>query len=199
MRCRNIRKELEEKGVKMPKNYHLPLEEWITLLKGKGVFMKETCPDCGVGLFERHKSNCDITCCSNCGTQRLTCECKTGHNPWFSAWRGYWPGRLERVLFGFSKEEFKYYKKLFLVNPLNPQPKLLDILVVFDQSTNIDRDDADYYVRRAEEIGAVITTAFISEDPKVNTKLLREIRKNKPKWVIPYTGEKRFIQLENIP
>lgn len=49
-----------------------------------------TCPDCGTGLNEPHKKNCDVERCSECGGQRLQCACE-GHDPAKSSWTGEWP------------------------------------------------------------------------------------------------------------
>ena len=54
--------------------------------------IKSTCPDCGTGIGEPHRNECDIERCSVCGTQRISCECE-GHNQLRSIWTGIFPMR----------------------------------------------------------------------------------------------------------
>lgn len=65
------------------------------------VFPSETCPDCGVGVGDRHEAGCDVERCSNCAGQRLGCGCET-HDPDLSVWIGLWPGEVTGILKGWA-------------------------------------------------------------------------------------------------
>lgn len=51
---------------------------------------KQTCPDCGTGLGQPHVNQCDVERCSQCGGQRISCDCED-HTPSESVWTGVWP------------------------------------------------------------------------------------------------------------
>lgn len=51
---------------------------------------KDTCPDCGTGIGEPHKNECDVERCSVCRGQRISCDCEC-YDPQASAWTGEWP------------------------------------------------------------------------------------------------------------
>ena len=55
------------------------------------------CPDCGVKPKEKHRKNCDVARCSECGFQRLMCGHKKGDG---GKWEGEWPGLAECREFG---------------------------------------------------------------------------------------------------
>ena len=54
---------------------------------------KEHCHDCGVGIDETHLWGCDVSRCTKCGGQELSCGCHTEWN--HDKWDGLWPGSNE--------------------------------------------------------------------------------------------------------
>ena len=46
------------------------------------------CRDCLVEPGKRHRAGCDTARCTNCGGQRLSCDCTTGRT---DIWDGLWP------------------------------------------------------------------------------------------------------------
>jgi hypothetical protein len=52
------------------------------------------CPDCAVKPGKKHKENCDVARCLNCGGQRLSCDCKEDEG-YGDKWDGLWPGTKE--------------------------------------------------------------------------------------------------------
>jgi hypothetical protein len=63
-----------------------------------------TCHDCGARPGERHRRDCDVEQCSNCGRQRVSCECPSERKRRRLDWTGQWPGEEEcRELGWFCK------------------------------------------------------------------------------------------------
>jgi hypothetical protein len=52
------------------------------------------CPDCGVEPGSKHDDNCDVARCTECGGQRLSCDCENGSGD-SDTWEGLWPGVKE--------------------------------------------------------------------------------------------------------
>ena len=50
------------------------------------------CPDCAVKVGESHDHNCDVARCTECGGQRLQCDCELEKE---EVWNGLWPGTEE--------------------------------------------------------------------------------------------------------
>jgi hypothetical protein len=63
------------------------------------------CGDCGVAPGRPHQSGCDVERCSACGGQWIACGHKR-HDPRFSRWTGFFPGRLEADALGIDLNEF---------------------------------------------------------------------------------------------
>ena len=74
------------------------------------------CHDCDTPPGEPHFDGCDVERCSECGGQRLGCEC-LNHDPAFARWSGFWPGLLEAEALGLDLNQFimkGYAQKLFV-------------------------------------------------------------------------------------
>lgn len=53
---------------------------------------QESCPDCGVGIGERHDGGCDVARCWHTGGQRVSCPCVAYGECGEDEWSGFWPG-----------------------------------------------------------------------------------------------------------
>ena len=78
----------------------------------------KNCPDCGVKPGEIHQSGCDVERCSVCGFQVISNFCN-GHDPTFSRWTGFWPGKLESKALGIDLNKFYVlgYHEIFFIKP----------------------------------------------------------------------------------
>ena len=52
------------------------------------------CPDCGAEIGKTHMEGCDVSRCTTCGGQELSCECDQTER---DKWDGYWPGTREAL------------------------------------------------------------------------------------------------------
>src|SRR5262245_6500080 len=63
-----------------------------------------SCHDCGARPGERHRHDCDVERCSNCGRQRVSCGCPGRLRRRRLPWTGEFPGMAEcREFDWFSK------------------------------------------------------------------------------------------------
>lgn len=76
------------------------------------------CHDCGAKPNEIHGENCDVERCSECGLQRLCCDCEN-HDKQFARWTGFWPGQAEAEYLGVGLNDFimEGYYKVFFIKP----------------------------------------------------------------------------------
>tara|TARA_R110002111_G_scaffold100975_1_gene156372 strand:+ start:16433 stop:16927 length:495 start_codon:yes stop_codon:yes gene_type:complete len=85
---------------------------------------KEKCPDCGTALGEPHKNDCDIQRCSECGGQKISCDCAT-HTPSKSVWNDEWPESqdcddddVEELLTDKTENKMRTYRGYVIVEVL---------------------------------------------------------------------------------
>ena len=78
----------------------------------------DNCFSCKVVAGKPHKKKCDIERCSECGGQKLGCEC-TNHDKQFARWTGFWPGELECKALNMDLNTFYMtgMHKIFFVKP----------------------------------------------------------------------------------
>ncbi len=76
----------EQKGISKEE-----INEICEMLWNKEVKIRK-CPDCGADPDSKHKDSCDIARCTECGGQRLSCDCIEGDS---DIWEGIWPGVQE--------------------------------------------------------------------------------------------------------
>ena len=76
----------KQMGIDLPQVLEICEELWNSRSN------KMSCPDCGVEPGEQHDPNCDVSMCTSCGMQRLSCDCEDGET---DIWSGIWPGIKE--------------------------------------------------------------------------------------------------------
>lgn len=79
------------------------------------------CPDCAVKPGEQHQGGCDVERCTQCGYQRIGCDCDLDyHDGAFARWSGFWPGSLEADAMGIDLNTFynKGYHEILFVDPI---------------------------------------------------------------------------------
>jgi hypothetical protein len=81
----------------------------------------KNCPQCGVNPGARHREDCTLERCSECGQPRVLCKDRHfDHDPSFSRWTGFPPGELEARGLGLAGPNdlgFDDLYKLFYVKP----------------------------------------------------------------------------------
>uniref|UniRef100_A0A6M3IMI3 Uncharacterized protein n=1 Tax=viral metagenome TaxID=1070528 RepID=A0A6M3IMI3_9ZZZZ len=94
------------------------------------------CHDCGAKPGKMHKNGCDTERCSECGDQRLQCDCEN-HDKAFARWTGIWPGKAEADYLGVDLNEFEIkYGRLFFKKPCEKPEKN-----VWDENPEYPRSD----------------------------------------------------------
>ena len=76
----------KQMGIDLPQVLEICEELWNSRSN------KMSCPDCGVEPGEQHDPNCDVSMCTSCGMQRLSCDCEDGEP---DVWKGMWRGIKE--------------------------------------------------------------------------------------------------------
>lgn len=79
------------------------------------------CPKCGVPPGSRHRVDCEVERCSECGFARVLCKARHfDHDPSFARWTGFLPGELEAKGLGLQSPDdlgFDNLYKLFYLKP----------------------------------------------------------------------------------